>query len=135
MTGTTRGAQGAGYSLKLKQQGPIHARMTYKPLLCFLFWFPASVFCFKVPWAPSLGEGGGAGGCTLPLSCSPALRWRWGCPGLTPQEHPVAHISVKINRLWGSLHAPNLSPLECVQSHSCYSTQHIFTECLPHARP
>lgn len=48
---------------------------------------------------PSLGGGGGAGGCTPPPSCSPALRWRWGCPGLTPEEHRVARISVRKHAL------------------------------------
>ena len=37
LTGMTRGAQGAGYSQKLEQQGPIHARTTGKSLLRFLF--------------------------------------------------------------------------------------------------
>lgn len=54
---------------------------------------------------------------------------------MTPQEHCVACISVKINRLWGSLHVPSLSLLECVHSRICSFTQHIFTECFPFARP
>ena len=76
----------------------------------------------------------GAGGLHGP-SCSPGLGCRGGCPGLTPQEHCVACISVKINRLWGSLHIPSLSLLECVHSRICSFTQHIFTECFPFARP
>ena len=73
---------GAGYSLKLKQQGPIRARMTCKSLLRFLFWFPASVFCFKVPWAPQFGWGRGC---------------RWLHPA--PQLQPSSEMEMGLPRL------------------------------------